>query len=124
MHTTLLLLGKTDFSPLRRDRVGTLQVNLGCRCNQSCLHCHVGAKRIRTGEMGGATADMVVEVLRMRSLKTLGLTGRAPQLHARFRCLVRVARALGVTVIDRCNSTILSKPGEKDLAQFLAVEFA
>ena len=32
------------------------------------------------------------------------------------------ARALGVTVIDRCNLTILSEPGQEDLAHFLAEE--
>ncbi len=30
------------------------------------------------------------------------------------------ARALGVKVIDRCNLTILSEPGQDDLAAFLA----
>jgi radical SAM/Cys-rich protein len=33
---------------------------------------------------------------------------------------VREARALGVRVIDRCNLTILSEPGQEDLAEFLA----
>jgi radical SAM/Cys-rich protein len=50
----------------------------------------------------------------------LDLTGGAPELHPGFRALVRQARALGVTVIDRCNLTILSEPGQQDLAAFLA----
>jgi hypothetical protein len=33
---------------------------------------------------------------------------------------VRQARAVGVRVIDRCNLTILSEPGQEDLAAFLA----
>ena len=122
MHPTLPLLAKTDFPPLRRARLDTLQVNLGYRCNQSCLHCHVNAGPNRTEEMDGETVDLVLEVLRARDLKTLDLTGGAPELNAHFRRLVGSARALGVTVIDRCNLTILSEPGQQDLAQFLARE--
>ena len=122
MHPTLPLLAKTDFPLLRRARLETLQVNLGYRCNQSCLHCHVNAGPNRTEMMDGETVDLVLEVLRTRRLKALDLTGGAPELNVHFRRLVRSARALGVNVIDRCNLTILSEPGQEDLAQFLAQE--
>ena len=93
MHLTLPLLTKTDFPALRRARLDTLQVNLGYRCNQSCLHCHVNAGPNRTEMMDAATVDLVVEVLRARGLKTLDLTGGAPELNVHFRRLVRAARA-------------------------------
>ena len=48
MHPTIHLLARTDFPALRRARLDTLQVNLGYRCNQSCLHCHVNAGPKRT----------------------------------------------------------------------------
>jgi hypothetical protein len=38
MRPTLPLLVATDFPAIRRDRLDTLQVNLGYKCNQSCLH--------------------------------------------------------------------------------------
>ena len=120
MHLTLPLLTKTDFPALRRARLDTLQVNLGYRCNQSCLHCHVNAGPNRTEMMDAETVDLVVEVLRARGLKTLDLTGGAPELNMHFRRLVRAVRALGINVIDRCNLTILSEPGQDDLAEFLA----
>ena len=120
MHATLPLLAATDFPALRRGRLQTLQVNLGYRCNQSCLHCHVNAGPNRTEAMDGATVDLVVEVLRARAIGTLDLTGGAPELNPHFRRLVIAARALGVRVIDRCNLTILSEPGQDDLAEFLA----
>jgi len=122
MHATLPLLVATDFPPIRRERLDTLQVNLGYRCNQSCLHCHVNAGPNRTETMDGATAALVIEALRARDVKTLDLTGGAPELNPHFRTLVRQARALGVKVIDRCNLTILSEPGQADLAAFLADE--
>jgi radical SAM/Cys-rich protein len=122
MHATLPLLAATDFPPIRRRSLDTLQVNLGYKCNQSCLHCHVAASPQRTETMDGDTAALVIEALRARQVTTLDLTGGAPELNAHFRDLVRQARALGVRVIDRCNLTILSEPGQEDLAAFLAAQ--
>ncbi len=120
MHPTLSLLADTDFPAIRRQRLDTLQVNLGYKCNQSCLHCHVNAGPNRTEMMDGATVALVLDVLRHRGVGTLDLTGGAPELSPHFRALVRSARALGVRVIDRCNLTILSEPDQEDLAAFLA----
>ena len=122
MHPILPLLARTDFPALSRQRPSTLQVNLGYRCNQSCLHCHVNASPQRTEAMDEATTQLVVEVLAARKLQTLDLTGGAPELNPHFRTLVRAARRLGVHVIDRCNLTILYEPGQEDLAEFLAAE--
>ncbi|MDO9385776.1 MAG: arsenosugar biosynthesis radical SAM protein ArsS [Thiobacillus sp.] len=122
MHNTLPLLQTTDFPALHRDRFATLQVNLGYRCNQSCLHCHVNAGPNRTEEMADATVELIPRVLAARGISTLDLTGGAPELHPRFRWLVEAARRLGVKVIDRCNLTILSEPGQEDLADFLAAQ--
>ena len=55
MRATLPLLKVTDFPPLRRRALTTLQVNLGYRCNQTCLHCHVNAGPNRTEADGRAT---------------------------------------------------------------------
>ncbi len=122
MHATLPLLASTDFPPLRRAALETLQVNLGYRCNQSCLHCHVAASPQRTEEMDGATVDLVLQVALARGVRTLDLTGGAPELNPHFRRLVQAARAAGLQVIDRCNLTILSEPGQEDLAAFLAAQ--
>lgn len=122
MHATLPLLVATDFPPVRRAALQTLQVNLGYRCNQSCLHCHVNAGPNRSEMMEAATVDQVLAVLRARRVETLDLTGGAPELNPHFRRLVAGARALGVKVIDRCNLTILSEPGQEDLAEFLAAQ--
>ena len=120
MHDTLPLLKKTPFPAIRRAQLDTLQVNLGYKCNQSCLHCHVNAGPNRTEMMDADTMALIPQVLAARGLGTLDLTGGAPELHAGFRDLVRAARAQGVRVIDRCNLTILFEPGQEDLAEFLA----
>ena len=122
MHATLPLLAHTDFPPIQRRALDTLQVNLGYKCNQSCLHCHVAASPQRTEMMDADTVALVLAVLQARRVATLDLTGGAPELNPHFRHLVRQARALGVRVIDRCNLTILSEPGQQDLAAFLAAQ--
>ena len=120
MHATLERLEATTFPRIARRRVDTLQVNLGYKCNQSCLHCHVNAGPTRTEMMDRATIDDVLAYLSAHKVGTLDLTGGAPELNVDFRYLVVAARALGVKVIDRCNLTILSEPGQDDLARFLA----
>jgi radical SAM/Cys-rich protein len=110
----------TPFPALERARLRTLQVNLTYRCNQSCGHCHVNASPNRSESMDDATLALIPRVLQARGLDSLDLTGGAPELHPGFRDLVRQARRLGVEVIDRCNLTILSEPGQEDLALFLA----
>jgi radical SAM/Cys-rich protein len=120
MHDTLPLLEKTRFPAIRRARLDTLQVNLGYKCNQRCVHCHVNAGPNRTEMMDAATLALIPQVLAARGLATLDLTGGAPELHEGFRDLVRAARAQGVRVMDRCNLTILFEPGQQGLAAFLA----
>ncbi|MGY8904709.1 MAG: arsenosugar biosynthesis radical SAM (seleno)protein ArsS [Burkholderiales bacterium] len=120
MHATLPLLQKSDFPAISRQPLTTLQVNLGYRCNQSCVHCHVNAGPNRTEMMDAQTLALIAQVLAKRRMQTLDLTGGAPELHEGFRALVAQASALGVKVIDRCNLTILFEPGQEGLAAFLA----
>jgi len=120
MHATLPLLQATEFPRLSRAQLTTLQVNLGYRCNQTCVHCHVNAGPNRTEMMDAENLALIPSVLKARSIGTLDLTGGAPELHEGFRQLVREASALGVKVIDRCNLTILFEPDQEDLAEFLA----
>jgi radical SAM/Cys-rich protein len=120
MHPTLPLLEKIAFPPLRRAALDTLQINVGYRCNQSCVHCHVAAGPNRTEEMSGAVIDTVLAFMERRRIATLDITGGAPELNPHFRRLVTAARDMGVRVMDRCNLTILEVPGHEDLADFLA----
>jgi radical SAM/Cys-rich protein len=122
MHTTLSLLQPTKFPSLRRRALEILQVNLGYKCNQTCVHCHVNAGPTRIEMMDSETLALIPQVLAARDLHTLDLTGGAPELHEGFRDLVRTARVQGCKVIDRCNLTILFEPGQADLAEFLAAQ--
>jgi len=120
MHATLPLMRHYGFPALARARLETLQVNLGYKCNQSCLHCHVNAGPTRTEMMSRETLSDVFVFLEIEKIKTLDVTGGAPEMHPHFRELVARARGLGVHVIDRCNLTVLDEAGQEDLADFLA----
>ncbi len=120
MHATLLKLLESDFPAITRNTVNTIQVNLGYKCNQTCLHCHVNAGPNRTEMMTDDVLEKVVDLLQHPTITTIDLTGGAPEMHPGFRNLVTRARSLEKKVIDRCNLTILFEEDQQDLADFLA----
>jgi len=120
MQTIPTFNPELSFPAIKRGTLDTLQVNLGYMCNQKCVHCHVDAGPHRTEMMDDDNLDLIIEVLKAQNIKTLDLTGGAPELNTGFRSLVIRARALGIKVIDRCNLTILFEPGQDGLAEFLA----
>ncbi len=120
MHETLGLLDSGNFPTIHRERIETVQVNLGYKCNQSCLHCHVNASPDRKESMSKNTMNQVRAFIKRVGAKTVDLTGGAPELNPHFRDFVRHLRDDDISIIDRCNLTILSEPDQSDLAQFLA----
>lgn len=120
MHDTMPLLELTDFPPIRRKALDTLQVNLGYLCNLSCLHCHVGAGPKRTELMERGNIDLILEFLEVRNIKTLDVTGGSPEMNPHFRELMSTAGQMGVHLMDRCNPTIIEEPGYEWVPEFLA----
>ncbi|MEO6228007.1 MAG: arsenosugar biosynthesis radical SAM (seleno)protein ArsS, partial [Thermomonas sp.] len=108
---------------LTRTPLEILQVNMTARCNMACTHCHVesGPKRHEAVDARGI-ARLIELMDTAPVLHTLDLTGGAPELHPQFRELVRAGRSRGLKVIDRCNLTVLSEPGQDDTAEFLAAQ--
>ena len=122
MRDTWPRLEQIAFPAIRRGRLDTLQVNVGYRCNQSCVHWHVNAGPNRKDEMSSEVVEVVLDFLARKRVPVLDITGGAPELNPHFRRLVCAARGMGVRVMDRCNLTILEVAGQEDLAQFLAAE--
>ncbi len=120
MLDTRTHLETTDFPALQRDGVDILQVNLGYLCNLSCTHCHVNAGPKRTELATKETVQDIVRYIDLHGIRTLDVTGGAPEMNPHFKYLVEAAKSLGVEVIDRCNLTILLEPGYEDMAEFLA----
>lgn len=101
--------------------IGTIQINMGKKCNMNCTHCHVNAHSEHQQTMNKATVDKCLKLIRAtEEIHTVDITGGAPEMNKNFRYLVRESRRAGKRVIDRCNLTILEEEGYEDLAQFLA----
>ena len=107
---------------LARSKLTTIQINVGKLCNQACLHCHVEAGPNRKEIMKDEVAERIISLLKNSTdLETFDITGGAPELCPSFRMLASSASKMGLQVIDRCNLTVLSEPGQEDLADFLKV---
>lgn len=124
--------GTAVSNPIREGRLfrtepTILQLNIGLYCNQACSHCHVESSPLRKSEsMSASVAARCLELLQSSpSVTTLDLTGGAPELNPEFRFLVKMAREWAneqgrdLTIIDRCNLTVLMEPGQEDLVEFL-----
>lgn len=120
MHETLPLLINTDFPTINRKVLDTIQVNLGYKCNQQCLHCHVNAGPNRTENMQRHTVNEILCYMEKIKPTCLDLTGGAPELNPNFQYFISESKKLGVHIIDRCNLSILFEPGQENLAEFLA----
>jgi radical SAM/Cys-rich protein len=104
--------------PPRNPALDILQVNLGYKCNMVCKHCHVQAGPDREEMMDSRNIEGVLNVLKGNRIKTLDITGGAPELNPGFRYLVEEARHGGCHVIARSNLTIFYEPGMEDLFDF------
>ena len=100
------------------DKITTLQVNGGKRCNQACKHCHVDAGPNRTEVMTRGTIDLVLAAVRRFGIAIVDLTGGAPELNPDFRYLAAEARHAGAHVIVRHNLTVQFTPGMEYLPAF------
>lgn len=120
MRDTFPLLETTDFPPIRRRRLDTLQMNLGYLCNLACIHCHVSAGPKRTELMDRGTMETALAVIDKFGIGTLDLTGGSPEMNPEFRWLVEQARDRGMRVMDRLNPTIMEEPGYDWIGPFLA----
>ncbi|MEL7332798.1 MAG: arsenosugar biosynthesis radical SAM (seleno)protein ArsS [Cyanobacteria bacterium J06560_2] len=108
-------------APLTKQTISTLQINLGRRCNLACTHCHVEAGPHRTEELSAEVCDQLLAIInRFDQIKTVDLTGGAPEMNYGFRPIVEAAKAKGKEVIVRSNLTIFFETGYEDLPAYFA----
>lgn len=106
---------------LKRKEIETVQINVGKKCNQACSHCHVNGGPNREEIMDKKTMDRILELIsKDENIKTIDITGGAPELNPDFRYLVSKLVSLDKVVLNRCNLTVLYEKGQEDTAEFLA----
>lgn len=100
-----------------------LQINIGYMCNQVCAHCHVDAGPDRKEMMRLETMKECIEVMKSNHIKTVDLTGGAPEMHPDFRWFVQEIRKQTTVeeIIVRSNLTIImANKKYHDLPDFFA----
>ncbi|GMQ91524.1 MAG: arsenosugar biosynthesis radical SAM protein ArsS [Gammaproteobacteria bacterium] len=105
---------------LTREPLRDLQINLGRLCNQACHHCHVDAGPKRTEIMSWDVMERILDWAKNNRIRSVDLTGGAPEINPHFRKLVDGFLQQGAQVTVRCNLTVLWEPGQEDLAQWYA----
>jgi radical SAM/Cys-rich protein len=106
--------------PLKPVKLEIFQVNIGYMCNQVCKHCHVDAGPDRKEIMTRDTMQSCIDILKQTKIKTLDITGGAPEMNPDFRWFVSEAHTAGVEeIIVRSNLTIITaNPKYHDLPEF------
>jgi len=101
-------LKQSNLHPLKPAKIEIFQVNIGKMCNQTCKHCHVDAGPDRKEIMTRETMQQCIEVLQKNpELKTIDITGGAPELNPNFRWFIEEIKMVERHVIVRCNLTII-----------------
>ena len=108
-------------APLTKSKIQVLQINLGKRCNLACTHCHVEAGPKRTEELSPEICEQLIQLIhQFPEIKTVDLTGGAPEMNYGFKPIVEASRSTDKAVIVRSNLTIYFEAGFGDLPEYCA----
>ena len=97
--------------------IGTMQINLGKKCNLNCLHCHVSASADSTEVMSHEVVEACLNALQDPHFAVLDITGGAPELHPDLEYIITKAKEFGRSVIVRTNLVALTLPESEHLFQ-------
>ncbi|MDJ0618646.1 MAG: arsenosugar biosynthesis radical SAM protein ArsS [Calothrix sp. MO_192.B10] len=121
IHTTITAFKHKLASPLTKQKIQVLQINLGKRCNLACTHCHVEAGPKRIEELSPQVCEQLIALIhQFPQIKIVDLTGGAPEMNYGFKPLVEAAVATEKQVIVRSNLTIYFEDGFGDLPEYFA----
>ncbi|KOR35293.1 radical SAM protein [Planktothricoides sp. SR001] len=120
-NTTITPFQQKLNAPLSKNQITVLQINLGRRCNLACTHCHVEASPTRTEELSPEICQQILQAIaQFPQIKTVDITGGAPEMLYGFKPIVEAARNQGKEVIVRSNLTIYFEPGYEDIPEYCA----
>ncbi len=96
---------------LKLNRLQTLQVNLGNKCNQHCKHCHVQAGPNGKKIMSKTVMEKIVVFLRSHPDLCVDITGGCPELNPDFKFFVESIAELTSSIMVRTNLTVFYESG-------------
>ncbi len=112
------ITSQTGDKGLVSEAIDTLQLNLGLKCNQQCLHCHLECSPWRPEMMEWPIMEHILDAVDASQCRLIDLTGGAPELNPHFRRLIRSLKEKGCHVKVRTNLTILLETDTEDLPSF------
>jgi len=114
-------LAENDITMLKSNNsIPVMQMNIGKICNLSCAHCHVEAGPGRTELMSRDIMSSGLDAMVENDIKTLDITGGAPELNPDFTWLVEQAVKRGRKVMVRSNLTVLDDEKLAHIPKLLA----
>ncbi|MEG2025241.1 MAG: arsenosugar biosynthesis radical SAM protein ArsS [Gordonibacter sp.] len=101
------------------EQPSTLQVNITARCNLACAHCHVEAGPHRSEAMGREVLEAVLSVAARPEIKTVDVTGGAPEMHPDFGWFIGEAARVAQVMV-RTNLVVLRDEAYRPLLDLYA----
>ncbi len=105
-------------STLRACDITTVQANIGLRCINSCMHCHLEASPKRNEMMDWETMQVVLDIAHKIRPELADITGGAPELNPLLPRFVSALRKDGHNVQVRTSLTVLLEPGMEEMIGF------
>ncbi len=112
--------GLWEKQEIRKVGLQTIQINLGNRCNQRCLHCHIGASPEGNKNMDRETASLILQKLLSLSPELVEFTGGAPELNPNLKMFIEKLSKRGINTTVRTNLTVLNMKEYSYLIDFFA----
>ena len=101
MQVTITPFSQKLKSPLTKNKIKVLQINLGKRCNLACTHCHVEAGPKRTEELSAEICEQLIQLIhQFPEIQIVDLTGGAPEMNYVLRCLPETASTPSLKIMN------------------------
>ncbi len=106
--------------PVMADSIDVLQVNVGLKCNQACVHCHLACSPARNESMSWETMEKIIELADEIKPGMVDITGGAPEMNPRLKDFILKLQEGGHPVQVRTNLSVMDEPGKYDFPEFFA----
>jgi hypothetical protein len=104
----------------RPERIESLMLNVGLRCDAACAHCHHACTAERTELMSRDTMLGAITLAEMLRPDLVDITGGEPEEYAALPELVTRMREAGLAVRVRTNLVALARPEHAELPELFA----
>lgn len=103
---------------LRKEKIETVQINIGNRCNQACNHCHVGASPAGSENMDRTTAEKILNRLLSLDVSNIEFTGGTPEMNPNLQTFIEELSRLDKNIAVRTSLTVL---GVSEYARYIDI---